>query len=294
MKNNNSGTLKFSDIESGSDYIVKTFVASNNNKDPLDKHFLFDHPFSFDGIVFGICMKGKARAKIDFKEYNVEKDSIIIILPGHILELLEQSEDFFIELLTFSDEFVIDMPLPKDLQIVKKIALNPVINALENNINTLIDYHSFIIKTFETRKDSPFLAEMIKGLLYSLIMELATIYQDHSHIHSKKKNSRYEELTEHFFLLLFDHYKEERNVSFYADKICITPKHLSVILKETTGHPVNSWIDDTVIMGAKSLLKSTSFTVLQISEELNFPTASYFGRFFKRLTGMTPLEYRDS
>ncbi len=293
MRKEDLETLKLSDIKSNSEYMIKNFVASNNDKDPLGLHFSFDQPFMFDGVVFGICIKGEAKIKIAFKEYVVAKNSLITILPGHILEMTEQSEDFFIEILAFSDRFIADMPLPRDIQILKEISLNPILMIQEEDIDKLLRYHSFIIDVFNTRKQSPYLEEMVKGLLYALMMELATLYQENSPS-IKKKNSRYEELTEQFFRMLFENYKEERTASFYANKMFLTPKHLSYVLKEITGKSFNTWMDEAVVIGAKSLLKSSSYTVLQISEELNFPTASYFGRFFKRITGMTPLEYRDN
>lgn len=294
MKKDNLEMLKFSDINTKSQYITKNLIVSNNDNDSLEEYFSFQHPFTMEGIAFGICMKGEAKVKVDFKEYKIERNTVVTILPKHILESYEQSEDFLINFLVFSGEFIRDMPYPRDIQILKEIAINPILQIQENNINALLHYYSFILETFESRKKSPFLEEMIKGLLYSLIMELATLYQESMQGYSKKKKNRYEELGEQFFLLLFEHYREERSTVYYADKMCISPKHLSSVLKKISGHTINEWIDAAVMMGAKSLLKSTNLTVLQISEELNFPTASYFGRFFKRMTGMTPLEYRNS
>ncbi|PXV66283.1 AraC-like DNA-binding protein [Dysgonomonas alginatilytica] len=94
--------------------------------------------------------------------------------------------------------------------------------------------------------------------------------------------------------LLLTHYREERSVAFYADKMCLTSKYLSKIIKEISGKSILEWISETVIMASKALLKSSEMTVLQISEELNFPNPSFFSRFFKKHTGMTPIEYRES
>ena len=90
------------------------------------------------------------------------------------------------------------------------------------------------------------------------------------------------------------HYKQDRSVSFYADKLCLTSKYLSTVIKEVTGRSVLAWINETVIAEAKILLKTSEMTVMQISEELNFPNPSFFGRFFKQYTGVTPLKYRNN
>jgi AraC-like DNA-binding protein len=99
-------------------------------------------------------------------------------------------------------------------------------------------------------------------------------------------------LVEKFLDLVQTHYKEQRELSFYADKLCLTSKHLSKVVREASGTTANEWIDNHVILEAKALLKSTDLTVQQISEELKFPSQSFFGKYFKRCTGMSPSEYK--
>jgi AraC-like DNA-binding protein len=80
--------------------------------------------------------------------------------------------------------------------------------------------------------------------------------------------------------------------TFYADRMCFTPKYLSKVIKENSGKSANSWIDDYVILEAKAMLKSTNMTVQQINDELNFPSQSFFGKYFKRIVGVSPKEYK--
>ena len=94
--------------------------------------------------------------------------------------------------------------------------------------------------------------------------------------------------------LLMKHYKDSRSVSFYADKLFLTPKYLSATLKAVTGKKAGQLIDDYVLLQAKVLLRSSDMTIQQISEELNFANQSFFGRYFKQLTGMAPTKYRNS
>ena len=88
------------------------------------------------------------------------------------------------------------------------------------------------------------------------------------------------------------HSKHERSVNFYADKLCLTPHYLSSVIRETSGQTVMQWINQAVILEAKVLLKHSNLLVFQISDELNFPNPSFFSKFFKRMTGMTPAEYQ--
>lgn len=90
------------------------------------------------------------------------------------------------------------------------------------------------------------------------------------------------------------YYRTERHVNFYAQKLCISPKHLTSTVKALTGRNVSSIIAAAVILDAKTQLHSSNNTVKQIAYSLNFPNASFFGKYFRRHTGMTPLDYRNS
>lgn len=83
-------------------------------------------------------------------------------------------------------------------------------------------------------------------------------------------------------------------MQYYADKLCITPKYLTIITRQISGRNATSWITHTAILNAKSLLTGTRLTVQQISNKLNFPNPSFFGQYFLRHTGMTPKEFRRS
>jgi AraC-like DNA-binding protein len=102
------------------------------------------------------------------------------------------------------------------------------------------------------------------------------------------------ECVERFLELAEKHFKTERQVGFYAEKLHITPKYLSQIIKANTGKSANDWIDDYVMLEAKALLKSSKLTIQQISDELNFADQSIFGKYFKRLEGVSPKEYRGN
>jgi len=85
-----------------------------------------------------------------------------------------------------------------------------------------------------------------------------------------------------------------RSVEFYADKLSLTPKYLTTVVRETSGKTAHDWIIEYVILSAKALLKSTNITIQEISDRLNFPSQSFFGKYFKQQTGMSPVEYRKN
>jgi AraC-like DNA-binding protein len=97
-----------------------------------------------------------------------------------------------------------------------------------------------------------------------------------------------------FLNLVQENFREQRDINFYADRMCLTPRYLSRLIKKNSGYFAGEWINNHVILEAKALLKSTNMTIQQISDELNFPSQSFFGKYFKRITGMSPKEYRGS
>ena len=90
------------------------------------------------------------------------------------------------------------------------------------------------------------------------------------------------------------HYKKERKVLFYADKLHLSAGYLSTVIKNISGKTAAEWIDDYVMLEAKTLLKSTNLTIQQISDNLNFPSQSFFGKYFKRQAGVSPKEYKKN
>lgn len=281
----------FSDISTSSSYIVKNFVIANSDDTISD--ISLDHPFSFNGVVLIICRKGSDRIRINYKEYTVDESTIITILPNQVVERFDYSKDLFVDFLAFSFEFISDFVLPKDFNIPQRIANQPVLKISEEDLTNLLKYRSFIIETFNNKRYKYF-EQTLKGQLFSLMTVIASLYAELGSEPKAKASSRNEEIVEQFLLLLREHHKTERTATFYADKMCLTSKYLSTTLKKVTGRSINSWIEDASVLSAKILLKSTNLTVLQISEEMNYPSSSYFGRFFKKSTGMTPVEYRES
>ena len=109
----------------------------------------------------------------------------------------------------------------------------------------------------------------------------------------RKPVGRKEQIFRDFLTLLEQHFTQERSISFYADRMCLTPKYLSTIVKEVSGKHGMQWIDEYVTLEAKALLRDNSLSVKQVSDQLNFPSQSMFGRFIKKMTGYSPKQYKQ-
>lgn len=138
-------------------------------------------------------------------------------------------------------------------------------------------------------QDNPYRMEMVKHLT------LVFFYMQRSHIHNIDETpaqTPHAALVDNFLKLAEKHYKTEKQVGLYAERLCLTPKYLSQIIKQNTGKSAVEWLNDYIMLEAKALLKSTNMTVQQISDELNFPSQSFFGKYFKRVVGVSPKDYK--
>lgn len=281
------------DNEPQSDYLpIRNYSLSNSDRPP-PSHLSFDYPFLAKGMLFGLCLRGSTRLKINFVEYTIMSNSVFTILPNQIFESLGETEDLFIEFLFFSTDFVSNLPLPKNFDVLNNMTKCPCLALPEQNMNDLIEYHSFIVK-ISNREKHIYDDEVTKSLMYSFIALIASLYKELKIDTELKLNSRGTTIVEEFSKLLMKYHKTERKASFYSDKLCITTQYLSRTLKKVTGRSVNTWITEAVISEAKILLKSSDMSILELSEELNFPNPSFFIRYFKQYTNITPLKYRES
>lgn len=288
MKNKLS-IISLDNMPESEDLAIQNYSLSNSQT-VLPSNLSFDHPFLAKGMLFGLCLRGNVKLRINFKEYILTPNSIFTILPNQIFESLEKSDDQFAECLFFSTDFVNTLPLPKDFEVLNNMTESPCLKISEEDMKELMEYHSFIINI--CRRDM--LNENVaKSLMYAFIALIASFYEKVGTKTETKQKSRGSIIVEDFSRLLMEHHKTERKASFYADKLCITTPYLSRTLKEITGRSVNTWITEAVILEAKALLKSSDMSVIEISEELNFTNPSFFIRYFKQYAGITPLRYRE-
>ena len=273
------------------------FYSIDNDVILLDKPVItsaFQYPFKMDVTIAIICIKGTTKGYINLKPYTTNGSCFITILPGQIIEYESISEDFSGLFIIMSSKFT-DTLMPNvanHLPVLFYVQDNPVILLDKESLEGMITYFDMIKRVIQI-KDHPYRIEAVRHLTLAFFYG-AGIYFHNVDQNNNSKKTHHELIVRKFLQLVQIHHKEQRRLEFYADKLCITPKHLSKVIKETGGKPANDWIDEHVVLEAKALLKSTNMTVQQISDELNFPSQSFFGKYFKRVTGMSPREYKGS
>ena len=260
---------------------------------------IMKYPCRFRGYLAFFCIEGHFELVINFKRFSVRENSLFLYTPGNIVRVANISKEekemvHFIVVAISSDlmsstRFDFNKLYDESLHLLE----NPSVVLSEQEKNLCKSYLSLINEISELK--IPNTKESVTSLISSIFYLMGALWgnrvteaiknQDEGSIRSKA-------VFENFLKLVRDYHTKERNLSFYADKLFLTPKYLSKLIKTISGKSAHEWIDSFVILEAKNLLKYSDMSIKSIVYELNFPNQTTFYRFFKTKTGMTPSEYR--
>lgn len=246
--------------------------------------------FLFDGFVISLIDNEEIEIEINGKNYHHNNYSLMFLPPQSFINIKKNATNLRNkQTIITSLDMIMSMPTPLDTEIINLARRSPIIEINQQEFNLLQRYFNHINDTYQTTSN-PYRKDIITSLLYAMTLEITNILNTKI-IPNQLKN---EALSDRFFLLLAKHYKTEHSVSFYADKMALTPKYLTTAIKRITGKSILTWINNAIIIEIKIQLKTTDKTILQISEDLNFSTPSAMIQFFKLHIGTTPLKYRNS
>ena len=272
----------------GIHYIDDEFAIFDNLKTISS----IDHPMRIGVSVFGLCTKGSLRIGLNMEEYLVQENHLMLSLPDQIIQYIKSSDDMEGFFLVLSNNFMdqIIAHIQNTLPAYFYIKEHPVTKIDKEEVDLIQEYHHTLCKKMQAI-NHPYRKEIIQSLLLTIFYEIYGMLKNHVPIEVKK--SRKEELFAQFIRLLSIHHRQERSVGFYADKLFISPKYLSLLVKEVSNQTAGEWIDKYVVLEAKTLLSSTNFSIQEISDQLNFSNQSFFGKYFKQHVGMSPRQYRN-
>ncbi len=247
-------------------------------------------PFKIDMTMAIIYEQGYADLKINMREYHVEAPSALLVLNDQIYQPIQHSNDLRSKVILMSRSFSDSLFTNSGeiLPLKSSILKNPVMQI--GNEENVFGQFFHLLKNITASPRQEFKLEAARHLTLSMFYGYSHL--KHEVNESKTANTRQEEVFTQFTELLDKYHKKEREIAFYAGKMFMTPKHLSQVIKDFSSKTALDLIEEYVISEAKSMLISTKLSIQQISDELNFPSQSVFGKYFKRVTGKSPSEYR--
>lgn len=252
--------------------------------------FKIGQPYRLQEGRIAIITNGRARVLINLIEYIFRPNYISLIAPGSIIQIIETSQDFDAHMMAIEQNF---LPVSGKEEFFahflqrKKNLLLPLTSTEQ------VQIENFITVMWDVLQEPVFRKEVIQHLLAGLLYNIEYIAKNKGQSESSPLTHQ-NDIFQRFISLVNTYSKTERNVSFYADKLCLTPRYLNTVIRQASQQTIMDWINQSIILEAKVLLKHSNRLVYQISDELNFPNPSFFSKFFKRMTGMTPQEYQKN
>ena len=256
---------------------------------------VFRFPCRIDAFIIGVGTEGETSVSFNLHEFKLKKDSIFIFTPKNVLQVNSQ-QYFKADVIAISPDFMrrINIDIKNMMPLFLKFVENPALTLTPEESRSMRGMIAQIER--ETRgPETHFSFDIVSGLIAATIYKVGDIMYHYLAEHPEGQNNshnRAEEYFKQFTHLLGEHFREERSVGFYARQLCITPKYLTTLIKRISGQSVSEWIDNYVILEAKTLLKYSTLSIQEIAYYLNFPNQSFFGSYFKRNTGMSPSQYK--
>ncbi len=264
--------------------VNEDFIFAKSTTNHSSSWLKLNQPYNIDAGRIMHILNGDAIYTINLVEHHIKQGDVLIIPPQSIVEVNSHSQDYTIQAITLPDNSksnIVDIMHDSDC----------LHFALNDNDDTLIrSYFDFIWLVIKSQE---YQANIVTSLSEALYQNTIFMYNQVS-IDKNKTLNRRDILMKKFFVLVKLHSTEERNIDFYAKELCVSSCYLSIIVKKESGHSVMYWINRSLIYRAKVALQYSDKNITEISDELNFSNTSFFCKFFKNATGVTPTQYRHN
>ena len=248
-------------------------------------------PVKFSANSWIFVYQGHCEADLNLINYKISGPTLVMVESSQILYPRFVSRDFKASIMVMSKTFRDNLAL-----FLANLPISPI---MSRHAVTAIDSEALseVSKLFGdcgsilADKENPYQAQ---ALLFRLVTFIYSTAFRWFLPYMEEIVSNQGRMSDQFMMLAQRHFRQHRFLDFYARKLEVSPKHLSRTVKAQTGYTAVEWIEKFVILEAKVLLKSSNLNIQQISDELNFASQSFFGKYFKKLTGMSPKEFRNS
>lgn len=270
-----------------------SYVSSEKNKE------LFRSPTRMDGLILLLCAEGEMSITCNLHQIHLTPGMVFFARSGTIIQV-EDVKDSRVSVVICNEDFLEKINISFQDLLPHIASLNNLycfsltdeqFNLLQRQISLLGDfisqpsdllhYHEIVRSTGRT---------LFYHFCSLLINYLKSIRQQGIEI----KTPHEEIVFRHFIQLVGQHYRKERRVSFYAEQMHLTPKYMSIVIRRASGHGPTEWINQNVLLEAKNLLRYTNMSIQEVTYNLSFPNQSFFGRWFKNQTGISPKKYRQA
>ncbi|MCH5334533.1 MAG: AraC family transcriptional regulator [Alistipes sp.] len=269
---------------------------------PDDGAELLRYPIRIDAHIICLCRNSGGEMISNLARYDIKRNGLVALAPESVICVdereLNRREQTDITLFAFEPDFLhkLNIDMKQVIPLMSRWRERQAYIELSDREMILLEREFEAIREAVTSlRDSRFYHEIVRRTIESTlytIMDVALRRIETREQFSPVTRSRNEEYFRRFTQCLYENYKSERSVGFYASQLHITPKYLTTVVKNVSGRSAMEWIDEYVILEAKNLLKYSSMSIQEVAYALNFPNQSFFGKYFKHRTSMSPSAYK--
>ena len=284
---------------------IKELVGYKDNLDDFyvfrtssGDQFLEGRTLRIKAFTIVLCTDGMENGSVNLRDVSINKGSLLMSFPSNVLKIENGYPRAIVRGITLSQDFMqmMHVDIKNSLPLFMRLAYNPLISLTQKQQEDIERYLD-LLENISTNDKLVHRDQIVRGLLMAMFYHISDLYEQSPQITNEKERSvrnRREEYFAKFIALLTENFRRERAVGFYAEQMCVTPKYLSLLIKDFSGKSAAEWIDNYVITEAKTLLRYSTMSIQEVAYTLNFSSQSFFGKYFKHLTGMSPSEYKLS
>ncbi|MCM1349539.1 MAG: AraC family transcriptional regulator [Firmicutes bacterium] len=275
----------------GDDYVFSRVSKTENFSE------FTSHSMRIGGMTMVLCLNGELELDVNLETFHLKSNDLIVTGPDSVVSVKNIDWDNLdAYVFVTSPEFIRDINFELNLLATMSVTSHkpPLMNLTGEEVKLITRYFDLIHFNTVENSDARYVRSISRSLIAATVYQLMQFFSMRMDSTNTPTLSRRAGYVREFLHLVNVHHKRERGVAFYASKLFISAKYLSLIIKEGTGRSAAEWIDDYVILEAKNLLRFSGKNVQQIAYELNFSNQSSFGKYFKHLTGMSPTKFQRS
>lgn len=245
-----------------------------------------------DMFVIVASVNGRMHVEINSEEFILEKGCMMICTPNSLLTNCMLTPDFDGMILCISQRLITESLSESDIwNKAFRFSTNPIVHVSENSLRTFRIYGNLFFEYKKNRRKM-FQKEIITSIVRAAIYEMLSDASTEAAAGSNNLLRQSDVLFKRFMELLTGCKVKPRTVNWYANNLCVTPKYLSTVCKQVSGKTAFEWINEYVGIDIKHMLKNTNLTIKEITDELNFPNMSFFGKYCRNHFGISPSEFR--
>ena len=278
-----------------SEEMIFEFVSDFAVSDCITKESLSRYgtlPYKVKSGLFLLCVRGTVKLSINLTSYTIQSNDFVTLVPNTFIQFDTVSDDVLFYLAGFSAAFMNDVNFIKStMNVLPMITDRPVIHLDEAISQLYLDGYHLLVRASRFSSKGPINKNLVIAYMTIFMQSTAELYKRDVHWDDDTHTRKYE-IYRRFVQLVVENYTKQHSVSFYAEQLSLSLPHFCTTIKKAIGLTPLEIISSILIMDAKAQLRETTLSVKEIAYSLGFTNLSFFNKYFRQHTGMTPREYR--